>query len=250
MLGTAETGTWNTFAAAARRPTKAKRTPTQRRSTEAYHRRTENAMHQIWRATENVGIWGSDQTIVCAPRRVSNSNQQRRVTAMAGHFLLSRIRNMRFSAAITRQQHVRTNELIACYFSEAHEGIFWYCLRRSLSLSFAAFMTYCAIFLRNEWHKTQIISTGPIRSMCTLKIVLTPQFTWWMYGKPSRKLQWIQSMIKACATNRWCCNSFLSVSFSFLVGQGVLTFHVVTKSTDAEKRFLAKDRTRLNITSF
>lgn len=46
-------------------------------------------------------------------------------------------------------------------------------------------------------------------------------------------------------------NFFIYVSYySFLVGMGVLTFHVVTKGSEAEKRFMAKERTRLNITAF
>lgn len=36
----------------------------------------------------------------------------------------------------------------------------------------------------------------------------------------------------------------------FLVGMGVLTFHVVTKKSDAEKRFLLQERTRLNIVNY
>lgn len=43
---------------------------------------------------------------------------------------------------------------------------------------------------------------------------------------------------------------FYCICFSFLVGRGVLTFHVVAKGTDAEKHFLAKERTRLNIMEF
>lgn len=49
----------------------------------------------------------------------------------------------------------------------------------------------------------------------------------------------------------YCADAFVFVFlffvYSFLVDRGALTFHVTPRGSDAEKRFLTKERTRLNI---